>query len=277
MCVISITNAKGGVGKTTTTYNLGAAFAQSRSGKKILLIDNDPQGSLTKALGFSADKLPLTLANLMFAVIDSPEEVDAYIKRTILHSDSGLDLIPANKKLAGVVSRLIVMQTTNTMLADDETPQSEFIMRELLTHVTDQYDFILIDCGPKTDLQMINALSASDRVIIPVQAHYLDAEGLPDTMDIVRRVKQALNPGLLIEGILLTMYRKRTLLSRSVREEIYERFGAETHVFDSPIDFSIRVAEHPAYGESLLQYAPSCPAAQSYVAVAEEVLHNVQA
>ena len=165
------------------------------------------------------------------------------------------------------------MQTTQPVFgSEDGGPRPELVLRAIVEQVRGQYDYILIDCGPHTDLQMINALTASDCVIIPVQAHYLDAEGLPDTLERVRRVKQAYHPALSIVGVLLTMFKPRTVLSRSVQQDILEQYGAQVKIFAQPIDYSIRVAEHPAFGQSLLEHAPDCPAARSYEAMAEEVL-----
>lgn len=271
--IFSIVNAKGGTGKTTTTFNLGAALANC--GKRVLLVDNDQQASLTKSMGYTPSQLRTTLATLMFQAIDNPDNLVTTIAQTILHKGN-LDLLPANKKLAGVLTRLIVIQTTQPMFGEEDTCKSEFVLRSIVESLTAVYDYILIDCGPHPDLQMINALVAADQVIIPVQAHYLDAEGLPDTLEIVRRVKQAYNPALSVAGILLTMYKGRTVLARTVRQDIAERYGKEINVFAQPIDYSVRVAEHPAYGESLLDYAPENAATKSYYSMAEEVLRDAQ-
>lgn len=271
--IFSIVNAKGGTGKTTTTFNLGAALASC--GKRVLLVDNDQQASLTKSMGYTPAQLRSTLATLMFQAIDNPENLVTTVEQTILHKDN-LDLLPANKKLAGVLTRLIVMQTTQPMFGEEDIGRPEFVLRTIMESVTADYDYILIDCGPHPDLQMINALVAADQVIIPVQAHYLDAEGLPDTLEIVRRVKQAYNSELSVAGILLTMYKGRTLLARTVKQDIEERYGKQINVFKQPIDYSVHVAEHPAYGESLLDYAPENVATKSYCMMAEEVLHDAK-
>lgn len=269
--VISITNAKGGTGKTTTTFNLGAAIV--KQGSKVLLIDNDSQASLTKAMGVSLSDCRVTLVTLMCQAIDSPELLEGAIVQAIQHRDK-LDLLPANQKLSGIATRLSVMQVTASMFSEKDDVQPVYVLKTIVDMLRPQYDYILIDCSPHPDLQMINALAASDDVIIPVQAHYLDAEGLPDTLELVRRVRASYQPNLSVCGLLLTMYKGRTLLAKAVKEQIEEDYGTQIHVFTQPIDYSIRVAEHSAYGESLLDYAPDCPAAKSYALMAEEVLSH---
>lgn len=269
--VISIVNIKGGTGKTTTTYNLGAALAAQ--GKSVLLIDNDSQASLTKAMGFSPTDCKMTLATLICQAIDSPELLTENLPQAIQHQHF-LDLIPANQKLSGIATRLSVMQATASMFSEKDDIQPVYVLKTIVNMLCPQYDYILIDCSPHPDLQMINALAASDEVIIPVQAHYLDAEGLPDTLELVRRVRASYQSNLYVCGLLLTMYKGRTLLAKAVKEQIELNYGSSVHVFAQPIDYSIRVAEHSAYGESLLDYAPDCPAAKSYALMAEEVLSH---
>lgn len=269
--VICITNAKGGTGKTTTTFNLGAAL--TKQGKKVILIDNDSQASLTKAMGFSLTDCKTSLATLMCHAIDSPELLEGAITQAIQHQDR-LDLLPANQKLSGIATRLSVMQAMTTMFSEKDDIQPVYVLKTVVDMLRPLYDYILIDCSPHPDLQMINALAASDEVIIPVQAHYLDAEGLPDTLELVRRVRATYQPSLSVCGLLLTMYKGRTLLAKAVKEQIELNYGSSVHVFAQPIDYSIRVAEHSAYGESLLDYAPDCSAAKSYALMAEEVLSH---
>lgn len=207
--VYSITNQKGGVGKTTTVRNLGAALAQS--GKRILLVDNDPQGNLTAALGYTPGEQKYTLSKLLLAQIDAPEDVEMQFSRTILHTDCGADLIPANKRLADAAARLQVMrlsQTAQYQPLEAETP-CEKVMDAFLTLLRDTYDYIIIDCGLKHELLTVNALAASDYYIIPVQAHFLTSEGIPDVLELVKSVQGRLNPKLKVAGILLTMYQSR--------------------------------------------------------------------
>lgn len=271
--VISFCCGKGGTGKTTSTYNIGAALAQA--GKQVLLIDNDQQGSLTLAMGYEPQILPMTLANLMFQAIDMPEQLAAATDQAILQKTENLHLIPANNKLAGILSRLVSMQNTRAMFPlDNSSIAPERVLSTIIEQVKDQYDYILIDCSPHLDLQMLNALVASDRVIIPTQAHFLDTAGLNDTIEIIRKVQQSLNPNLQKVDILLTMFMPRTVLNQSSRQIVFERYGDQMHIFSEPIDYSIKVAEHPTQGISLLDYAPKNAAARSYRAVAEEVLRN---
>lgn len=271
--VISICCGKGGTGKTTTTYNIGAALMQT--GKRVLLIDNDQQGSLTLAMGYEPQLLSMTLANLMFQAIDIPNQLESPISQTILQKSENLHLLPSNNKLAGALSRLVSMQNTRAMFPlDDGSIAPERVLSAIVNQVKDQYDYILIDCSPHLDLQMLNALVAPDRVIIPTQAHFLDTAGLNDTIEIIHKVQKSPNPNLRQVDILLTMFMKRTVLNQISRQNMMERYGEQMHIFSQPIDYSIKVAEHPAVGISLLEYAPKNAAALSYRAAAEEVMRN---
>jgi len=267
---IAVTNQKGGVGKTTTVLNLGAAL--SVMGKSVLLIDNDPQGNLTAGLGYVSAERTRTLANLLLAAIDYPEDLDFHLQKAVVHSDTGIDLIAANRRLADAAARLQVMQLSQYNAAGDEVRASEKVMSNLLEHLRLHYDFIIIDCGLKHELLTINALVASDYCIIPVQAHFLASEGIPDVLELVKSVRERFNPKLQIAGILLTMYQSRPQLCRSVRESVGEIYGENFHVFERPIEYSIKVAECPAAGQSIFDYAPKNAAADSYRSLAEEVL-----
>lgn len=268
--VISVTNQKGGVGKTTTALNLGAAL--NLAGKKILLVDSDPQGNLTAALGYTPAEQKRTLANLLLTTIDYPEDLDLYLQGTVLHTDSGLDLISANKRLADAAARLQVMQLSQYNTVGNAERACEKIMANLLEHIKSAYDYIIIDCGLKHELLTVNALSASDYCIIPVQSHFLASEGIPDVLDMVRAVQAKFNPNLKIAGILLTMYQSRPQLCHSVRESVGDIYGEEFRVFERPIEYSIKVAECPAAGVSIFDYAPKNAAAESYRSLAQEVL-----
>lgn len=263
--VYAVANAKGGVGKTTTAINFGAALAET--GQRVLLIDNDPQkANMTLALGHLAQDLRCTLSNLLFAALDCPEDLPGYIERALLHSDA-LDLIPANKRLSGVATRLSIEQ--NSAVGGDSPV---FVLRKITEALDGRYDSIIIDCGPKLDMLMTTALTAADQVIIPVQAHYLAEEGISDILETVRFVRERYHPELKVAGILLTMYQSQTNLCRSVQELVREQYGADCHIFKEPIAWSVKVAEHPAYGESLLHLNPKHPAALAYTAMAAEVL-----
>jgi len=269
--IISISNSKGGVGKTTTAFNLGAAL--HAVGKSVLLIDNDPQGNLTASMGYTATEQKYTLANLFLAAIDYPEDLDLHLCRTILHSPSGLDLIPANKRLADAAARLQVMQLSQYSGTGDVDRACENMMSQIIRQVSSQYDYIIIDCGLKHELLTVNALSTSDHCIIPVQAHFLASEGIPEVLEIVQAVQRKFNSRLKIAGILLTMYQSRPQLCKSVHDSVSEVYGENFHIFERPIEYTIRVAECPAAGMSILEYEPRNPAAESYRSLAEEVLH----
>ena len=268
--VISITNSKGGVGKTTTALNLGAALAAAK--KRVLLIDNDPQGNPTAALGYTPGEQKNTLAKLVLVQIDSPEDLDLHLPRTVIHTEIGIDLIPANKRLADAAARLQVMQLSQYNAAGFPDTLCEKIMDKLLDSLREQYDYIIIDCGLKHELLTVNALTAADYCIIPVQAHFLASEGIPDVLELVKNVQSRFNPDLKIAGILLTMYQSRPQLCQSVLASVAEIYGSSIRVFERPIEQTIKVAECPAVGMSILDYAPKNPAAESYRSLAQEVL-----
>lgn len=267
---IAITNFKGGVGKTTTALNLGAAL--NAAGKKILLIDNDPQGNLTAALGYTPGEQRNTLAKLLLVQIDSPEDLELYLFRTVVHTATGIDLIPANKRLADAAARLQIMQLSQYNAAGVSDTPCEKMMDKLLDSFRRQYDYIIIDCGLKHELLTVNALAAADYCIVPVQAHFLASEGIPDVLELVKNVQSRFNPDLKIAGILLTMYQSRPQLCQSVLTSVAEIYGSSIRVFERPIEQTIKVAECPAAGMSILDYAPKNPAAESYRSLAQEVL-----
>lgn len=268
--VIAVTNQKGGVGKTTTTVNLGAALAAA--GKRVLVIDYDPQGSLTASFGYTPAEQKRTVNNLMLAAIDYPEDLETHLERTIIRTESGIDLIPCNKRVADAAARLQVMQMSqyNAMGAEDRA--CEKVLAVITDILRSHYDYIIVDCGLKYELLTVNALSAADYCIIPVQAHFLASEGIPDVLEMVRNVQNRFNSDLKIAGILLTMYQSRPQLCQSVRSSVGEIYGDSIHVFDRPIEQTIKVAECPAAGMSILDYAPKNPAADSYRSLAQEVL-----
>ena len=268
--VIAICNSKGGVGKSTTALNLGAALSATK--KKVLLIDSDVQGNLTAALGYTQGEQKNTLAKLLLAAIDSPEDVEMYLPRTILHTESGMDLIPANAKLSDAAARLQVMQLSQYSAVGEMERSSETVLYSILAQIEGDYNYIIIDCGLKHELLTVNALAAADYCIIPVQAHYLASEGIPDVLEMVKKVQARFNPKLKIAGILLTMYQSRPQLCQSVRDSVGELYGEDYHVFERPIEHTIKVAECPAVGKSILDYAPKNPAAESYRSLAREVM-----
>lgn len=268
--IISITNSKGGVGKTTTALNLGAALHDK--GKRVLLIDSDPQGNLTAAMGYTPAELKYTLTNLYLAAVDYPEDLEIHIGRAVVQTSAGPDLIPANRRLSDASARLQVLQAAQYHTLDGDESVCKKMMERVISTLRGGYDHIIIDCGLKHGILTFNALAASDYCIIPVQSHFLASEGIPDVMDMVRHTKAKYNPRLQVAGILLTMYQSRPQLCRNVRTSVEEIYGDDIHVFERPIEYSIKVAECPAAGQSILNYEPKNPAAISYRSLAEEVL-----
>ena len=223
-------------------------------------------------MGYTPAEQKHTLAKLLLSVIDAPEDLDIHLPRAILHTENGLDLIPANKRLADAAARLQVMQLSQYNAVGEADAPCEKMMNNVLAKIRTQYDYIIIDCGLKHELLTVNALAASDYCIVPVQAHFLASEGIPDVLDLVQNVNVRFNPNLKIAGILLTMYQSRPQLCQSVRASVGEIYGEDYHVFERPIEQTIKIAECPAAGKSILEYAPKNPAAESYRSLAREVL-----
>ncbi len=254
--IIAIANQKGGVGKTTTCANLGIGLA--REGKRVLLIDSDPQGSLTICLGHQQpDSLEITLSDVMnHILLDEPVPPEW----GILHHEEGVHLMPANIELSGMEVALV-----NAM-------SRETILKQYLNTVKRDYDYILIDCMPSLGMLTVNALAAADRVLVPVQAQYLSAKGLEQLLQTVSRVRRQINPRLKIDGILLTMVNSRTHFSREISGLLRGAYGKNIRVFDTEIPHSVRAAEISAEGKSIFAYDPKGKVAQSYRALTEEVM-----
>ena len=247
--IIAIANQKGGVGKTTTCANLGIGLAQA--GKKVLLIDGDPQGSLTISLGHpQPDKLPFTLSDAMGRILmDEPLRPG----EGILHHPEGVDLMPADIQLSGMEVSLV-----NAM-------SRETILRQYLDTLKGQYSHILIDCQPSLGMLTVNALAAANRVIIPVQAEYLPAKGLEQLLQTVNKVKRQINPKLQIDGILLTMVDNRTNFAKEIAALLRETYGSKIKVFGTEIPHSVRAKEISAEGKSIFAHDPNGKVAEGYL------------
>ncbi len=257
MCkIIAIANQKGGVGKTTTTSNLGIGLA--KQGKKVLIIDADAQGSLTASLGFTEpDKLEITLANVMEKVINDEEIEPDY---GILKHDEGIDLMPGNIELSGLEVSLV-----NVM-------SRELVLRSYIGQIKDRYEYILLDCTPSLGMITINALACADSILIPVQAAYLPVKGLEQLIKTIGKVKRQINPALKIEGILLTMVDARTNYARDITALLVENYGQSVRIFKNSIPMSVRAAETSAEGISIYRHDPKGKVADAYQSLTREVL-----
>ena len=250
--VISIANQKGGVGKTTTAINLAAALAASEV--RVLLIDSDPQGNSTSGLGISKAEERKTVYDVLLR--------QAHAAEAIIPTEFGIFLLPADQNLVA----------TNLDLVDQE--EREIRLKTALGPIADQYDFILIDCPPALDLLTLNALVASNAVLVPIQCEFFALEGISQLMDTVDRTKKAFNPGLDVEGVLLTMYDDRTNLTKQVETDLRDFFGEK--VFKVVIPRSVRLAEAPSFGKTILAYDPRSRGAEAYIQLAKEILANAQ-
>ena len=259
MCkIIAIANQKGGVGKTTTTSNLGIGLA--KQGKRVLLIDADAQGSWTASLGFTEpDKLEETLATVMANIINDVEIKDDY---GILRHEEGVDLMPGNIELSGLEVSLV-----NVM-------SRELVMRSYIEQVKERYDYILIDCMPSLGMITINAFACADSILIPVQAAYLPVKGLEQLIKTIGKVKRQINPKLSIEGILLTMVDSRTNYAKDISAVLIENYVSKVRIFENSIPISVRAAEISAEGVSIYQHDPKGKVASAYQSLTEEVLGN---
>ena len=258
--VIACVNQKGGTGKTTTCENLGAGLVMN--GKKVLLVDFDPQASLSISLGYpKPEELPVTIADMMKKVVDEKEIRPG---DGILHHEEGMDLMPSSIELSGMEVALV------------NTISRETVLKEYLESVKRDYDFVLLDCSPSLGMLTINAMAAADTLLIPVQASYLPAKGLEQLLQTVNKVRRQINPRLKIEGILLTMVDARTNDAKEISELIRNAYGGKIKVYDTEIPRSVRASEISKEGTSIFKHDPGGKVADAYRELTREVVKNAE-
>ena len=256
--VIAICNQKGRVGKTATAVSMGIALTEN--GKKVLLVDFDPQGDATYSLGWkNYDKLENTIASLMKKIIKDEIFKDG---EAILTHKEGVDLVPANESLADMEVALV-----NVM-------SRELVLRDYLDEVKDDYDYVLIDCPPSLGMLTVNALAAADSVLIPVQANPLPAKDMTQLLKTINKVKRGINPRLKINGIVITLVDARTNLAKDVTMQLKENYGSAIKIYDSQIPLAVKAAEVTAKGKSIFAYDENGTVAKAYKALAKEVISN---
>ena len=250
--IIAIANQKGGVGKTTTSINLASALAEK--GKKVLVIDTDPQGNTTSGFGIDKNEIDNTIYELMIGECS----IDEVITRNVVKGIDGVDIIPSNVNLAAVEIELI------------DSDNKEYILREAISGIRDNYDFIIIDCPPSLSMLTVNAMTTANTVLVPIQCEYYALEGLSQLVHTVNLVKDRLNPELDMEGVVFTMFDSRTNLSLQVVENVKEHI--QENVYKTIIPRNIRLAEAPSYGLPINVYEPKSAGAEAYRLLANEVI-----
>jgi chromosome partitioning protein len=248
---MAVANQKGGVGKTTTAVNCSAALALQ--GRRVLVVDTDPQGNTTSGLGIDKKKAQLSVYDVLINGTNIKEAVQAT-------QIEGLFAVPSAIKLAGAEVEMVHME------------KREYVIKEALDAVRGEYDYILMDCPPSLGLLTVNALTAADTVIVPIQCEYYALEGVTQLVDTIRLVKKHLNTGLEIEGVLLTMFDPRTRLSVQVVDEVKAFFRHK--VFSSLVPRNVRLGEAPSFGKPIMLYDPQCAGARAYEYLAEEIIQN---
>ena len=246
--ILAVANQKGGVGKTTTSVNLAAGLAQS--GRRVLLVDLDPQGNATMGSGVDKRKLERTVYHVLLGLGD--------VSNIRLRVESGYDLVPANRELVGAEVELV------------DLPNREGRLRAALERLAGEYDFILIDCPPSLSLLTVNAFAAAEQVLIPMQCEYYALEGLTDLVGTIKRVRAKLNPRLEIAGLLRTMFDPRNTLAHQVSQQLEQHFGDK--VYRTLVPRNVRLAEAPSFGAPALLWDRASKGAQAYVALTEEIL-----
>ncbi len=256
--VIAITNQKGGVGKTTTTFNLGVALA--KQGKRVLVVDVDPQSNLTTYAGwYDENELKYTLTDLMEQSMND-EEIKT--KESILHHNENVDLIPSNLSLSALENSLTYAMSR------------EYTLRNCLSSIKDDYDYILLDCQPSLGMLTINALASANSVIIPVQSEYFALRGMADLFKIINKVRRQINPTLKIEGALLTLVDSRTNLPKEIETQLKDNYGSILNLFKTQIPRAVKTAESTSSGGSVFSYDKNGTVASAYSSFAKEVLND---